>query len=194
MTDAPQLRSLGQTLGTEALLIFPGMINRGDRTQTTLYNYGTSLLAADSLQQAAEAMERAAESRDPELRYRALFNLGLSHLKHGLALPDQQADEPLDAALAAYKKVLLLRSGDMDAKWNYELALREKEQGGGGGGGGGQSNPSPSPESQAPRPSGGLGERQAEQLLGSAAREERDVQAKRQRQTRVEPPPGGKDW
>ena len=177
-----------------AAAIFRGMINRGDRTQATLYNYGTSLLAADSLQQAAEALERAAESRDPELRYRALFNLGLSHLKHGLALPDQQADEPLDAALAAYKKVLLLRSGDMDAKWNYELALREKEQGGGGGGGGGQSNPSPSPESQAPRPSGGLGERQAEQLLGSAAREERDVQAKRQRQTRVEPPPGGKDW
>jgi Ca-activated chloride channel family protein len=35
---------------------------------------------------------------------------------------------------------------------------------------------------------------QAEQLLASAAREERDVQAKRQRQTRVEPPPGGKDW
>jgi Ca-activated chloride channel homolog len=177
-----------------AAAIFRGMINRGDRTQATLYNYGTSLLAADSLQQAAEALERAAESRDAELRYRALFNLGLAHLKHGLALPDQQADEPLDAALAAYKKVLLLRSGDMDAKWNYELALREKEQGGGGGGGGGQSNPSPSPESQAPRPSGGLGERQAEQLLGSAAREERDVQAKRQRQTRVEPPPGGKDW
>jgi Ca-activated chloride channel homolog len=176
-----------------AAAIFRGMINRGDRGQETLYNYGTSLLAADSLQSAAEALERAAESRDPELRYRALFNLGLAHLKHGLALPDQQADAPLDAALAAYKKVLLLRSGDMDAKWNYELALREKQQGGGGGGGG-ESNPSPSPESESPRPSGGLGERQAEQLLGSAAREERDVQAKRQRQTRVEPPPGGKDW
>ena len=53
---------------------------------------------------------------------------------------------------------------------------------------------SPSPESQNPRPSGGLGERQAEQLLGSAAREERDTQAKRQKQNRVEPPPGGKDW
>lgn len=177
-----------------AATIFRGMINRGDRRETTLYNYGTSLLAADSLTAAAEALERAVESKDHELRYRALFNLGLAHLERGLALPDQQADEPLDAALAAYKKVLLLRSGDLDAKWNYELALRKKQQGGGGGGGGGESNPSPSPESQAPRPSGGLGERQAEQLLGSAAREERDVQAKRQKQTRVEPPPGGKDW
>lgn len=172
------------------------MINEGDRTAPTLYNYGTSLLAADSLTAAAEALERAAEARDAELRYRALFNLGLAHLVRGLALPAQQADEPLDAALAAYKKVLLLRSDDLDAKWNYELALRKKQQGGGGGGGGGsgESSESPSPESQAPRPSGGLGERQAEQLLGSAAREERDVQAKRQRQSKAEPPPGGKDW
>ena len=179
-----------------AAALYRDLINQGDRTAPTLYNYGTSLLAADSLASAAEALERAADaagSRDPEIRYRALFNLGLSHLKRGLALPPQQADEPLDAALAAYKKVLLLRSADEDAKWNYELALRKKQQGGGGGGGG-ESNPNPSPQSEAPRPSGGLGERQAEQLLGSAAREERDVQSKRQRQTRSERPPTGKDW
>jgi Ca-activated chloride channel family protein len=179
-----------------AAAMYRELINKGDRTAPTLYNYGTSLLAADSLGSAAEALERAADaagSKDPEIRYRALFNLGLSHLKRGLALPPQQAEEPLDAALSAYKKVLLLRSADEDAKWNYELALRKKQQGGGGGGGG-ESNPNPSPQSEAPRPSGGLGERQAEQLLGSAAREERDVQSKRQRQTRSEPPPNGKDW
>jgi len=171
------------------------VIDQGDKTPRTLYNYGTALLAGDSLAQAAEVLERTAESRDEELRYRSLFNFGLTHLKRGLALPAQQADEPLDAALAAYKKVLLLRPNDMDAKWNYELALRKKKQGGGGGGGGsGQSENNPSPQSQAPKPSGGLGQNQAEQLLGSAAREERDVQAKRQRQSRVEPPPGGKDW
>jgi Ca-activated chloride channel family protein len=88
-----------------------------------------------------------------------------------------------------------MRAGDLDAKWNYELALRKREQGGGGGGGGaggGQSNSSP--QQQEPKPTGGLGQNQADQLLGSAAREERDVQAKKQKQTRVEPPPGGKDW
>lgn len=180
----------------QAAAAYRRVIDQGDKTGETLYNYGTSLLAADSLAPAAEVLERTAESRDAELRYRSLFNLGLSHLKRGLAAPSQQADEPLDAALAAYKKVLLLRSGDLDAKWNYELALRKKQQSGGGGGGGGsgQAQQSPSPQAQAPKPSGGLGERQAEQLLGSAAREERDVQAKRQRQSRVEPPPGGKDW
>ena len=180
---------------SQAAAMYRKVIDQGDHTGPTLYNYGTSLLAGDSLTQAAEVLDRAAESKDPEVRYRSLFNLGLAHLKRGLAAPQQQADEPLDAALAAYKKVLLLRSADLDAKWNYELALRKKQQGGGGGGGGsGQSNPSPSPQAQAPKPSGGLGQRQAEQLLGSAAREERDVQAKRQRQSRVEPPPGGKDW
>jgi Ca-activated chloride channel family protein len=178
-----------------AAMLYRQMIDAGDKTAPTLYNYGTSLVSADSLRLAAEALERAAETKDAEIRYRALFNLGLSHLKRGLDLPPQQADEPLDAALATYKKVLLLRPGDADAKWNYELALRKKQQGGGGGGGGSsESNPSPSPESQSQKPSGGLSEKQAEQLLGSAAREERDVQQKRQRQTRAEPPPGGKDW
>jgi Ca-activated chloride channel family protein len=171
-------------------------IDRGDKRPETMYNFGTSLLAADSLQMAAEVLDRLSDARDPELRYRVLFNLGLAQLKRGLAAPEGAGDEPLDAALAAYKKVLLMRSSDLDAKWNYELALRKKQSGGGGGGGGGggQSNASDKPQSQTPQPSGGLGQQQAEQLLGSAAREERDVQAKRQKQNRVEPPPGGKDW
>ncbi|HEX7938592.1 MAG TPA: VWA domain-containing protein [Gemmatimonadaceae bacterium] len=179
----------------KAAQLFRGAIDAGDKSVYTLYNYGTSLLAADSLRLAAEVLERATESQVEEVRYRALFNLGLARLKEGLALPQQQAAEPLDAALATYKKVLLLRSGDQDAKWNYELALRKKQQGGGGGGGGsGNNNPSPSPEDQSDKPSGGLGQKQAEQLLGSAAREERDVQQKRQQKSKVEPPPGGKDW
>ena len=179
----------------KAAQLYRGAIDDGDKTVYTLYNYGTSLLAADSLRLAAEVLERAAESPIEEIRYRALFNLGLSHLRRGLDAPPQQASEPLDAAMATYKKVLLLRAGDADAKWNYELALRERQKGGGGGGGGSnENNPSPSPEQQSEKPSGGLGEKQAEQLLGSAAREERDVQQKRQQKSRVEPPPGGKDW
>jgi Ca-activated chloride channel family protein len=174
--------------------LYRSAIDAGDKRPETLYNYGTALLAGDSLDSAAEALERLADAPDPELRYRALFNLGLAHLKRGLALPNEEASEPLDAALAAYKKVLLMRSADLDAKWNYELALRKKQQGGGGGGGAGGGQSNSSEQQQKPQPSGGLGQQQADQLLGSAAREERDVQAKKQKQTRVEPPPGGKDW
>jgi Ca-activated chloride channel family protein len=179
----------------QAAQLYRSAIDAGDKRPEVLYNYGTALLAGDSLQGAAEVLERLTDAPDPQLRYRALFNLGLAHLKQGLALPPDAAGEPLDAALAAYKKVLLMQATDLDAKWNYELALRKKKQGGGGGGGGaggGQSNTSP--QQQQPQPTGGLGQQQADQLLGSAAREERDVQAKKQKQTRVEPPPGGKDW
>ena len=176
----------------QAAQLYRRAIDGGDKRPEILYNYGTALLAGDSLQSAAEVLERLTDSTDPELRYRVLFNLGLAQLKQGLAAPKEAANEPLNAALAAYKKVLLMRATDLDAKWNYELALRKKQQGGGGGGGGGQSNSSP--QQQQPQPTGGLGQQQADQLLGSAAREERDVQAKKQKQTRTEPPPGGKDW
>ena len=179
----------------QSAALYRSAIDGGDKRPETLYNYGTALLAGDSLASAAEVLDRLSDAPDPELRYRALFNLGLAHLKQGLALPNDAAGEPLDAALATYKRVLLMRANDLDAKWNYELALRKKQQGGGGGGGGaggGQSNSSE--QQQQPKPSGGLGQQQADQLLGSAAREERDVQAKKQKQTRVEPPPGGKDW
>jgi Ca-activated chloride channel family protein len=189
------VRSYHRGQFAQAAALFRDAITAGDKKPETMYNFGTSLVAADSLDNAAEALGRVSDSRDPELRYRALFNLGLAHLKRGLAAPEGQGEEALDSALAVYKKVLLLRSADMDAKWNYELALRKKKAGGGGGGGGagGGGGSSQSPQSQAPQ-GGGLGQQQAEQLLGSAAREERDVQAKRQKQNRVEPPPGGKDW
>lgn len=185
-----------------AAALYRRVVEKGDRSPEALYNLGTALLAADSLKSAAEALERAAgASKDADVRYRALFNLGLSHLKAGLRDTGQAAEPSLDAALAAYKRVLLARSGDADAKWNYELALRKKKQGGGGGGGGGGGQgPSPQPDPTAPqqapvqRPQGGIGERRADELLNSAAREERDVQGKKQQQNRPEPPPGGKDW
>jgi len=178
----------------QSAALYRSAIDGGDKRPETLYNYGTALLAGDSLQNAIEALERLTDAPDPELRYRALFNLGLAQLKEGLAAPKETAAEPLDAALAAYKKVLLMRSNDLDAKWNYELALRKREHGGGGGGGSGGGQSNTSPQEEKPQPTGGLGQQQADQLLGSAAREERDVQAKKQKQTRVEPPPGGKDW
>jgi Ca-activated chloride channel family protein len=112
----------------------------------------------------------------------------------GLAARGDSAKPELTEALAAYKRVLIQRPGDADAKWNYELALQQQQKGGGGGGGG-QSNASSSSSAQPePKPQPTQAQRQAEQLLGSAEREERDVQSKRQKQSHQEPPPGGKDW
>jgi Ca-activated chloride channel family protein len=170
---------------------FGQAVSGGDHSQGALYNYGTALLAVDSNAQAAELLEKAADKADAETRYRARFNGGLAQLKMGLAAKGDSGAAPLKAALALYKLVLLQRPTDADAKWNYELALR-KQKSGGGGGGGGQSNAAPA--AQQPKPQPTLAQRQAEQLLGSAEREERDVQGRKQKQNRPEPPPGGKDW
>ena len=177
-----------------AAALFAQVVKAGDASPGALYNYGTALIGADSLAAAAEVLDRSAEKADPEVRYRARFNAGLTHLVRGLAAQKDSADAELKLALADYKKVLLQRPTDPDAKWNYELALRKQKQNGGGGGGGGQSNASPAPAQQEPKPQPTLAQRQAEQLLGSAEREEREVQGKKQQQNRPEPPPGGKDW
>ena len=193
-----------------AASLFADVVKKGDKTPGALYNYGTALIAADSLAAAAEVLERSVERADPEVRYRGRFNKGLTHLVRGLpskdstgavataaaaaGAPNDSASAQLKLALADYKKVLIQRPTDLDAKWNYELALEKEKQGGGGGGGGGQSNASPAPSKQEPKPQPTLAQRQAEQLLGSAEREEREVQSKKQKQNRPEPPPGGKDW
>jgi Ca-activated chloride channel family protein len=190
-------------------------VAKAEGTPGALYNYGTALVAVESLPAASEVLDRAAEKGDPEVRYRARFNSGYAHLERGLRAdsarraaapsgagaagaaspPSDSARAELDQALSSYKRVLIQRPADVDAKWNYELALQKQKQGGGGGGGGGgQSNASEAPAQNKPQPQPTLAQRQAEQLLGSAEREERDVQSKRQQQNRPEPPPGGKDW
>jgi len=178
----------------KAAALFSQVIQKGDRSPGALYNYGTALLAEDSTASAAEVLERAADKADPEIQYRARFNGGLAHLLRGRAAQGDSASAELKGALALYKRVLLQRPTDLDAKWNYELALERQKKGGGGGGGGGQSNAAPTPSQQEQKPQPTLAQRQAEQLLGSAEREERDVQSKKQKQNKPEPPPGGKDW
>jgi Ca-activated chloride channel homolog len=179
----------------QAVALYRSAIEQGDLRPRTIYDFGTAYLAVDSLQEAADALERVTDLPDAEVRYRALFNFGLAHLRRGLAAAPGSGGEDLDAALAAYKRALLMRASDLDAKWNYELALHAKQQGAGGGGGGqNEGNPSPAPQSQAPTPSGGLGLNQADQILASAAREERDVEARQQRKVRNTEPPAGKDW
>jgi Ca-activated chloride channel homolog len=178
-----------------AALLLGQAVQNGDQSPGALYNYGTALLGADSTRAAAEVLERAADkSGDDEVRYRARFNAGLAHLLQGRVPQADSASAELKATLALYKRVLLQRPNDLDAKWNYELALEEQKKTAGGGGGGGQSDAQPSPAQQQPKPQPTLAQRQAEQLLGSAEREERDVQSKKQKQNRPEPPPGGKDW
>ncbi len=171
-------------------------VQGGDKSPRVLYNLGTALLASGRADDAITALQQASDVRDPELRFRALFNLGLVYLRRGLGAQGDAADQSLSSAADAYRRALRVRPTALDAKWNYELAHRQtKSGGGGGGGGGGEQQPSPQQSPSAPRPqSGSLDRRQAEQLLSSAAREERDAQARKQKQNQPDRPPGGKDW
>jgi Ca-activated chloride channel family protein len=174
-----------------AIAGYRAQIAGGDTTVRTRYNLGTALIGADSLTAAAELLEMVRRESDGETRMRARFNAGYAALAMGQAPQNPDAEASFAAARAAYRAFLTARPIDADAKWNYELALRKPPppQGGGGGGGGDAKNDKPD---EQPQNQGGLDQKQAEALLNSAAREERDVQGRKQRQGRT--PPGGKDW
>jgi Ca-activated chloride channel family protein len=189
--DAAALLADGKI--TDAIRVLRQQFAEGDSTPETRYNLGSALLAADSMEAATELLEGVRHDSEGEVRMRSRFNAGLAQLKLGREPNNPQAKEQLIAAVSAYKSYLAERPGDLDAKWNYELALRKPPPPTGGGGGSDNQQPE-NPEQSQPKPdAGSLDPKQAEALLNSAAREERDVQGRKQKQGRT-PPPGGKDW
>jgi Ca-activated chloride channel family protein len=163
---------------------------------TAFYNAGTAALRAGRLDVARRALGEASRSLDPALRYRALYNLGL------VDLMDARADSAnrgklLGSAIDNLQQALLLEPGSARAKWNLELAQRMKPpepppQSGGngaaGGGGGGQKPPPPASTASA-----GMSQSQAEQILESMAREERQTREDQQRRMQSSAS-GVKDW
>jgi Ca-activated chloride channel family protein len=173
---------------------------RGTAADTAYYNAGTAALEAGRLDVARGALVEAAKSLDPELRYRALYNLGLVSLLAAGA-DTSRTDELLDDAKDRLRQALLLQPSSERAKWNLELTERRKQpppRGGGGGGGGGappssggggQSQPNQS-ESRGQ----GLSQSQAEQILNSMERRERETRAEQQRRLQTGSAGGVKDW
>lgn len=154
------------------------------------FNLGTSLLQAGQLDDAIAALERAATTAtSDDLRYNALYNLGLAYLRQARDAKSSEATGAYASSAEAYKRALQLRPSEVAAKWNYELASQEKSKSSG------SANQQQNQQQQEKqRQSSALDKRQAEQLLSSAQREERDVQAKKQHEIQPERPPAGKDW
>jgi len=174
---------------------------------TAWYNTGTAALAAGDPALARATLARAAASLDPELRFRALYNLGL------LALLEARSDTTnrethLADAERAYREALLLQPHHIRAKWNLELVNRQRRgggqannpppppppppgpAGGGGGGGGGQQQ---QPQREGGN-AGGLSESQADQVLQSIGQEELRTRRDRTGRTRRAAAAGVKDW
>jgi Ca-activated chloride channel homolog len=80
---------------------------RGTASDTAYYNAGTAALEAGRLDVARGALVEASKSLDPELRYRALYNLGLVSLL-AAAADSSREEEYLDDAKDRLRQALLL--------------------------------------------------------------------------------------
>lgn len=173
---------------------------QGTARDTAFYNAGTAALDARRFEVAQGALTEAAKSLDPDLRYRALYNLGVAGLLSAAA-DTAKREEHLDQAAARLREALLLQPSSARAKWNLELAERRRPPPAGGGGGGGGKPPagggggSQSPEPSRPeKQDQDLSRSQAEQILNSMERRERQTRADQQRRLRGSPAGGVKDW
>ena len=165
---------------------------------TAWYDAGTAALSAGEYDVARQALATAARALDPELRYRALYNLGTMALQQA-ATDTARRESLLKEAEGHLREALLLQPASARAKWNLELAVRRKAppppqpQGAGG-----QPPPPPPSDNGAPPPprprteGNALTPGQAEQILNSMEREERETRSRHQRRGRA----GGteKDW
>ncbi len=163
-------------------------------SDTAWFNAGTAALIAGDFVAAQDALERASLSLDPQLRQRALYNLGTTYLTRARR-DSTQRDSLLRAATSRLQSALQLGPGDAEAKFNYELARRltpppPPPQGGGGGRGGAGSQPAP----PGPPSGGGMSQADAEQVLSAMERAERETRMAQARRQRRGSPRMGPDW
>jgi Ca-activated chloride channel family protein len=198
VTDAE--RAVQASQPEKATQAYLELAREGFAKDTSFYNAGTTAIMAGEFEAATVPLTLAAKSVDPELRFRALYNLGTAALTMS-RVDTARADALREIAVRNLKEALLLHPASADAKWNLELALSaQPPPSDGGGGGGGQSSPPPpagneSEQEAEPEPSpDGLTQSQAEQILNSVEREERATRANQQKRRRGRGAGGGKDW
>ena len=154
---------------------------------------GTAGLALNDTALARAALSRAAESIDPEVRFRAVYNLGLLHLRQA-ARDSAGPDRELAEARRRYREALLLRPGDAASKWNLELTVKRSPPSGGGGSDSPTPNASAAPANAPPRPQS-LTAAQADQILNSIAEDERKTrQELNRRMAQNRQATGERDW
>jgi tetratricopeptide (TPR) repeat protein len=170
-------------------------VRAGQGGDTAWLNAGTAGLAIGDTALANNALGHAAESLDPEIRFRALYNLGLAQLR--LAEGDSaNRDRLLAEARRRYREALLLKPNDPAAKWNLELAIKQAPPQSGGGSSDNQNPQSGAQQEEKPsKPQGGLSASQAEQILNSMAEEERRTrEQQRRRMSQARESRGAEDW
>jgi Ca-activated chloride channel family protein len=82
------------------------------------FNRGAALYGLSRWEDAAAAFLRATEARTPPMKAAAFYNLGNSFFQA----------KKYGEAVEAFKKSLAYDPADVKAKWNLELALRQKQE------------------------------------------------------------------
>jgi Ca-activated chloride channel family protein len=176
----------------EAARVYFEQAQSGAGGDTAWFNLGTAALAVADTSVARAALEAAVRSVDPEIRFRARYNLGLLELR--LAVRDARNEtEHLEEARRHYREALLLKPDDADAKWNLELAIQMLPPEGSSG----AEQPDPDEGGEEPQPPApqGLSAAQAEQILNSIAEEERRTREQmNRRRSSPREARGRKDW
>jgi Ca-activated chloride channel family protein len=108
-------RAYGDGQFDAAAQLYDEAQTRAPESPEVAYNMGNALCRQGRFGEAAPHLRRAAESPDPMLRERSLYNLG-NALYGG---------RDLQGAARAYRRALALEPGDRDAKINLEKVLRE---------------------------------------------------------------------
>lgn len=176
-----------------AAVAFAREAARRPGADTAIFNAGTAAIARRDFTSAKKWLTLASRSLDPELRFRALYNLGLVSLLESRRDTTKRRELEEEAA-QSFRDALLLQPRSPETKWNLELVQdRTPPQSGGGG----ATPPTPQAQTRAnPRPRGGsaISQSEAEQILNSVERTERDVRAEQARRRRVAQSAAGKDW
>ncbi len=189
----------------EAALAYLAELAVRQDDDTAWYNAGTASLAAGDADAARASLSRAAASLDPDVRFRALYNLGLLALAQA-RVDTANRDAHLADAERAYREALLLKPRHLPAKWNLELVNRMHRSSAN------RPNPRPSPTPSGGAPpdqsrgsgagnpppqgpsGGGLNEAQADQVLRSIGQEELRTRRDRTGRNRRAVAAGVKDW
>ncbi len=189
----------------EAALAYLAELAVRQDDDTAWYNAGTASLAAGDADAARASLSRAAASLDPDVRFRALYNLGLLALAQA-RVDTANRDVHLADAERAYREALLLKPRHLPAKWNLELVNRMHRSSAN------RPNPRPSPTPSGGAPpdqsrgsgagnpppqgpsGGGLNEAQADQVLRSIGQEELRTRRDRTGRNRRAVAAGVKDW
>ena len=180
---------------SEAIVAFRREAASGRGSDTAWFNAGTAALLAGRLDDAKDALDRAAGSLDPGLRYRALYNLGVVAM-HAARKDSSVRAEREAEGLTRFKQALLLEPSAADAKWNMELLLRPAPPTSGGRKQG-KAPPQPQPgPNQAPsqRSSAGLSPREAEAILSAVEQSEAATRAGAVRRQRLRSTASTRDW